>query len=156
MKRMLILAALVAGTMGVQAQHEMPQGRWWRRPAIAAKLELTREQQQKLDEVFQNAANELIDAKADVRKIQVALRAELERATVRRDEVRRVGAQLNAARAKLFDRELMMLVDMRSVLDEHQWTQLQEARESVRAPDTPRGPGSPRHPRPPRPPRRER
>jgi Spy/CpxP family protein refolding chaperone len=153
MKRMVILAAIAAGAMTAQAQHDMPQGRWWKRPAIAARLELTREQQQKLDDVFQTAANELIDAKADVRKIQVALRAELERPTVRRDEVRRIGAQLSSARAKLFDRELMMLVDMRGVLDEHQWTQLQEARESMRTPEAPRAPGSPRRPRTPRPPR---
>jgi hypothetical protein len=150
-RRMVVLAAIVAGAMAAEAQHEMPQGRWWRRPAVAAKLELTREQQAKLDEVFQSAANELIDAKADVRKLQLALRTELEQPSVRRDEVRRVGSQLNAARGKLFDRELMMLVDMRGVLSEHQWTELQAARaERPQRPDTPRPPQRPRPPRRPR------
>lgn len=150
-RRMVVLAAIVAGAMAAEAQHEMPQGRWWRRPAVAAKLELTREQQAKLDEVFQSAANELIDAKADVRKLQLALRTELEQPSVRRDEVRRLGSQLNAARGKLFDRELMMLVDMRGVLSEHQWTELQAARaERPQRPDTPRPPQRPRPPRRPR------
>lgn len=139
-KRILIAAALLAATTFIQAQ-PMPPGKWWRRPEVARELELTREQQDKLDEAFRGAANDLIDAKGEVEKLQVALRGELDRPQLRRTELQRLAGQLTAARGKLFERELMMLVDMRSILDEDQWgklrhhlDQMQEGRERGGAP----------------------
>ena len=123
-KRILIATALlVAAATFAQAQ-QMPPGKWWRRPEVARELELTREQQDKLDETFRGAANELIDAKGDVEKLQVALRGELDRPQLRRPELQRLATQLSAARGKLFERELMMLADMRGILDHEQWTRL--------------------------------
>jgi Skp family chaperone for outer membrane proteins len=154
-RRILIFAALLAAATFAQAQ-QMPPGKWWRRPEVARELELTREQQDKLDESFRGAANDLIDAKADVEKVQVALRGELDRAQLRRTELQRLAAQLTAARGKLFERELMMLVDMRSILDEEQWGKLrhhldrmQEGRERERGQPMPnRMPNRPQRRRP--------
>jgi hypothetical protein len=87
-------------------------------------LELTRDQQEKLDEVFRRAADDLIDAKASVEKLQIALRSELDRAQLRRQELQRLATQLTAARGKLFEHELMMLADMRGILNHEQWTRL--------------------------------
>ena len=128
MKKLFIAAALLLCVAGsAEAQREMPHGKWWRRPAVASKLELTRAQQARLDEIFNTAANSLIDGKAEVKKLEVALRAELDRSELRRPEINRLVSQLSAARARLFDRELMMLVEMRTVLEDHQWVRLQEA-----------------------------
>jgi Spy/CpxP family protein refolding chaperone len=116
------VALFVAATFA-QAQ-QLPPGKWWRREEVVRQLELTRDQQDKLDEVFRGAANDLIDAKANVDKLQVALRGELDRAQLRRTELQRLATQLSTARGKLFEREIMMLADMRGVLNEEQWTQL--------------------------------
>jgi Spy/CpxP family protein refolding chaperone len=124
-RRILIAAALLAASTFAEAQ-QMPPGKWWRRAEVARELELTREQQDKLDETFRGAANDLIDAKGDVEKLQVALRGELDRAQLRRPDLQRLAGQLTAARGKLFERELMMLVDMRSILDEEQWSKLRQ------------------------------
>ncbi len=140
--RVLLAAALMLAAGFSNAQpgppSPMPHGKWWRSPALVQKLELNREQQKRLDAIFQDAANELIDAKAEVQKLEVALRGELDRTQLRRADIQRVAAQLSAARAKLFERELMMLVDMRAVLDENQWQLLQD--------EMPRGPGGRRRP----------
>lgn len=124
MKRHFVFAAaLLAATFVLEAQ-QLPPGKWWRREEVVRQLELTRTQQEKLDEVFRGAADDLIDAKASVDKLQVALRGELDRTQLRRQELQRLAGQLSAARGKLFERELMMLADMRTLLDQDQWTKL--------------------------------
>jgi Spy/CpxP family protein refolding chaperone len=120
----IAIAFLLFVASGAAAQ-PMP-GKWWRRDDVAQKLELNREQQRRLDAVFQAAADELIDAKGDVQKLEIALRGELDRPQLRRNEIQRIATQLSAARARLFERELMMLVDMRSVLEADQWERLQD------------------------------
>ncbi len=137
MRKWMLAAALVLAAVA-EAQPgppgPMPHGKWWRRPEVAANLDLTREQQAKLDDIFRAAASELIDTKADVRKLELALRSELDRTQLRRQEIQKVAVQLSAARARLFERELMLLVDMRGVLDESQWLRLQEEFEHERRP----------------------
>lgn len=124
-RRFLIAAALLVAAGIAQAQH-LPPGKWWRRAEVVRQLELTNEQQDRLDGVFQEAANGLIDAKAAVEKLQIALRGEIDRGTLRRAEIQRIAGELNAARGRLFERELMMLVDMRAVLNESQWNRLRQ------------------------------
>lgn len=121
MKRFLVLAVAVLACAAVAESQGMPPGKWWQRAEVIQELELTRDQQNRLDEIFRGAANELIDAKAEVEKLQVAIRGELDRPQIRRAELQKIATQLSAARGKLFERELMMLVDMRAVLNEQQW-----------------------------------
>jgi hypothetical protein len=123
MKRFLIAAAVLVCTAAAQAQM-MPPGKWWQRPEIVRELQITNDQQDRLDAIFRDAANELIDTKASVEKLQIAIRAELDRPQMRKAELQRIAMQLSDARGKLFARELMMLVDMRSVLNEQQWTRM--------------------------------
>lgn len=142
-RKLIIAAALLVAVSALDAQPGpppggMPHGKWWRRAEIAKALDLTREQQTRLDEVFAAASNELIDAKAEVRKLEIQLRAELDRTQLRRGEIHRIALQLNTARGKLFERELMLLVDMRSVLADAQWMQLQEKMDERRPRPRPR------------------
>ncbi len=122
--RRFAFAIVMLLAIGAEAQ-PMP-GKWWRRPEIAQKLELNREQQRRLDEIFQRVAHELIDDKASVHKLELSLRSELDRPQLRRAEIQKIATQLNVVRGRLFERELMMLVDMRGVLQEEQWERLQE------------------------------
>jgi Skp family chaperone for outer membrane proteins len=122
-KRILIVAAILAATVVASAQ-QLPPGKWWQREAVIQNLQLTGEQQDRLDEIFRDAANDLIDAKAEVDKLQVALRGEIDRSQLRRQEIQRIAARLSEARGRLFEREMLMLVDMRSVLTDEQWRKM--------------------------------
>ena len=122
-RRILFAAALLACAALAQAQ-QLPPGKWWRRPEIIRELQLTADQQERLDEVFRGAANDLIDAKADVEKLQISIRGELDRPQLRKTELQKLATQLSAARGRLFERELMMLVEMRGVISEEQWTRI--------------------------------
>jgi len=125
-----VLAVLVTTAGWAQ---QLPPGRWWRAPRIVETLGLTEDQQTRLESVFRGAANDLIDRKADVEKLNIALRGELDRPQLDRQAIQRLAMRLNEARGHLFERELMMLVDMRGVLNEQQWSRLRAELDRLRA-----------------------
>jgi Spy/CpxP family protein refolding chaperone len=117
---MTIAALLVAA--GAFAQ--LPPGKWWRRPEIVRSLNLSDEQQDRLESIFRTSATDLIDLKAEVDKAAIALRGELDRPQLDRAAIHRVATRLSDARGRLFDRELTMLVEMRGVLTDPQWNRM--------------------------------
>lgn len=123
-KILLTLAALLVLAAPLASAQQMPPGKWWRRPEVVRILVLTTEQQNRLDEIFRSRADQLIDTKAEVEKLQISLRGELDRPQLRRAEIQKIAQRLNEARGHLFEAELMMLVDMRGVLTEEQWEKM--------------------------------
>ncbi len=115
----LLVIFLAAGAFA-----QLPPGKWWRRPEIVQSLNLSEEQQDRLETIFRGAATELIDLRADVDKANIALRGELDRPTLDRAAIHRIATRLSDARGRLFDRELMMLVEMRGVLTDPQWNRM--------------------------------
>lgn len=124
------IAALLAA---VAAQGQLLPGKWWRRPEIVQTLSLSEEQQGKLDAIFRASANDLIDRKAEVEKLNIALRGELDQPQLNRQSIQKMAARLNDARGRLFERELMMLVDMRAVLTDAQWNRMRSELERMHA-----------------------
>lgn len=147
----LFLWLLCAGAGVALAQGNMlPPGKWWRQERLVQELALTEEQQTRLDATFQNSAAELIDLKAEVQKRGLALRHEMDQAQVNRQDIQRAAAGLSQARARLFERELMLFVEMRSVLSQQQWSRMRNLlaeREAMKRDQRMRGrgfrPGSP-------------
>lgn len=103
---------------------DLPPGKWWRRPEIIQALSLNEEQQSKLEKIFESTAPDLIDFRGGVEKANIVLRTDLDAPALDRAAIRRDAARLSEARAHLFERELMMLVDMRNVLTDQQWTRM--------------------------------
>lgn len=126
MKKRLLLFAVFALTLATfaDAAPPFPRGKWWRRPDMARQLALTDEQQTKLDSIFRSAANELIDLRGETEKLSIAMRSELDQPQLNRDNLRKLAVRLSDVQGKLFERELMMLVDMHSVLSNEQWSRL--------------------------------
>lgn len=125
-KRLAVCAALILGlisSVSVSAAG-LPPGKWWRRPEYIELLSLTHEQQTKLELIFRTAANDLIDLRAEADKTSIALRSELDQQQLNRENLRRLAEHLSETQGHLFSRELMMLVDMRTVLSDDQWTRL--------------------------------
>ncbi|MEO6488203.1 MAG: periplasmic heavy metal sensor [Thermoanaerobaculia bacterium] len=124
MKRMLVTTLVVLTLAGTALAADLPPGKWWRRSEVAQRLDLAPEQQNRLDAIFREAANDLIDRRAEVEKLSIAMRGELDQQQLSRPNVLRAAAKLSEARGRLFERELSMLVDMRSVLNDPQWNRL--------------------------------
>ena len=122
----VILCGLLATTMFAQG-FGLPPGKWWKMPRVVETLELTKAQQDQLDDVFRTAAPDLIDLKAELEKATIALRDTVDQADINREGVRGAVSRVNSARAKMFEREVMLLVDMRGVLSAPQWSRLRQA-----------------------------
>lgn len=124
MKRFLLCGSVVLSLATSVIAAPLPPGKWWRRPEFATNLQLTNDQQVRLDLIFRMAANDLIDLRADAEKTSIAIRSELDQQLLNRDALRKLAAKLSETQGKLFDKELMMLVDMRAVLNDEQWGRL--------------------------------
>jgi len=116
--------AIVLVAFAASAFAQLPPGKWWRRPDIVTQLELTADQQEKLDTIFRASAADLIDLRGAVEKENIAMRGELDQPQLNRANIQRIAARLNEARGHLFQRELAMLVDMRGVLSDQQWNRM--------------------------------
>ncbi|HEV8436417.1 MAG TPA: periplasmic heavy metal sensor [Thermoanaerobaculia bacterium] len=123
MKKTFFLAIVLAA-FAASAFAQLPPGKWWRRPDIVTQLELTADQQEKLDTIFRASAADLIDLRGAVEKENIAMRGELDQPQLNRANIQRIAARLNEARGHLFQRELAMLVDMRGVLSDQQWNRM--------------------------------
>lgn len=132
MKRAVIAAVLFLAATAASAI-DLPPGKWWRRVEVIQLLNLSEEQQNRIEAISLKAANELIDLKAEVEKANIALRLELDQPQLNREAIRRSAERVNIARGRLFDRELMMLVDMRSVLTDTQWNRMRQTLERLPA-----------------------
>jgi hypothetical protein len=139
-KRIALAALLTLMTSAAFAQINLPPGKWWRRPEVIRFLALSAEQQDRLERVFTTSAGDLIDLRADVDKQSIALRAALDRPQLDRDQVRQLAQRVNEARGRLFQRELMMLVEMRAVLTDMQWNRMRNQLERLgeKKPERPR------------------
>lgn len=130
------VSVLIAGSAFAQ---QLPPGKWWRRPEIVQTLNLSDEQQDRLEAIFRTSANDLIDLKAEVDKASIALRGELDRPQLDRTAIHRIATHLSDARGRLFDRELTMLVEMRGVLTDQQWNRMRNQLDKLeRQPQRPR------------------
>jgi len=123
LKKTLFLAIVLAA-FAASAFAQLPPGKWWRKPEIVASLELTADQQDRIDGIFRSYANDLIDARGAIEKENIALRGELDQPQLNRAKIQQIAVRLNDARGHLFQRELAMLVDMRGVLSDQQWNRM--------------------------------
>jgi hypothetical protein len=130
--RRFVLAAL-AILLATSAFAQLPPGKWWRRPEIVQQLQLTEDQQFKLDAIWRDEAKDLIDLKAEMDKQSINLRGELDQPTLNRAAIRQIAAKLSDARARRFERELMMFVDMRAVLTDTQWNRMRTVLDRIAA-----------------------
>jgi Spy/CpxP family protein refolding chaperone len=117
-----LLFASVATTAA--ALPGLPEGKWWKRPRIAAAIELTSEQKDRIESIFTRARPTLIDLKADLEKKQGELQDALDDANVDRGAVAARVEALEDARAELQKARILMVLDMKQVLKPEQWDRL--------------------------------
>jgi protein CpxP len=100
-------------------------GMWWHNPKYVTALQLTTDQQSKMDDVFQSSRIKLIDLNASVEKEEATLRPLLESEQLDEAKVLAQIDRVAQARAELEKGNARMLVGFRQVLTAQQWSQLQ-------------------------------
>jgi Spy/CpxP family protein refolding chaperone len=149
------LAVLALGiALPLLAQPQGADGKWWKRPRIAAQIGLTPEQSGQIEKIFVKTRPRLIDLKADLEKKQFALQSAMEDKAAERGDVEKKIDAVEEARKELQKARALMILDIKQVLKPEQWERLlqlqQEARERRREmrDQTPDGRAAPRRPDP--------
>ena len=129
-----------------------PPGIWWHNADLIQKLNLTPDQQKKMDDILQQSRLQLIDLRANVEKQEVLMEPML---AANPPDTNKILAQIDhtaQARAELEKANAKMLLGIRNVLTPDQWTKLQAERRDRRGmrmrggPDGQGGPGAPPNP----------
>jgi Spy/CpxP family protein refolding chaperone len=111
---------------------EAPPGKWWKRPLIVRMLNITVEQQAKLEDIFSRHRREFVDLKADVEHRQIDVE---ELVTKKDSDPKKVSAAVDAleqSRLKLRKAATMMFLEQKDVLSAAQWQQVLDRREEWR------------------------
>ena len=116
---------------------------WWKDANVVQQLNLTPEQINRMDGIFDQSRLQLIDLRANLQKQEIMLEPMLSANPV---DVAKASAQIDKvaqARAELEKANAKMLLGIRGVLSPDQWTKLNDRRGGRRRGDQPFGPGSP-------------
>jgi Spy/CpxP family protein refolding chaperone len=111
---------------------EMPEGKWWKRPRIAAEIDLSPEQEERIENIFSKARPRLIDLKANLEKRQGELEDALSETNADRTRVAARIEAVEGARAELQKARILMLLDIKQVLRPEQWERLVRMHQEMR------------------------
>lgn len=126
------LALLAATVAPAFAAPDVPDGKWWKRPRIAAEIHLTPEQSREIETIFVRARTKLIDLKADLEKKQLALQSSMDDQAADRKTVEKQVEAVENARAELQKTRALMILDMKQVLKPEQWERLRQMQQEMR------------------------
>lgn len=134
--------------------HIGPPGIWWRNSDLVQKLNLTADQQKRMDDILQQNRSQLMDLRTNLEKQQTLMEPML---AADQPDTNKILAQIDLtaqARAELEKAMAKMLLGIRNILTPDQWAKLQaEERDNRRMrmkhDDMPGGPGGSNHPGPP-------
>lgn len=134
-----LIAAFALATLAASAASaaDLPEGKWWKRPRLAAEIGLNPDQVRQIEQIFVRSRTRLIDLRAALEKKQLALTESMENRTADRRTVEKQIEEVENARAELQKTRALMVLDMKQVLRPEQWDRLleiqQEFRDRIRA-----------------------
>jgi len=103
----------------------MPPGKWWKNAEIVQQLQLSDEQLQRLEKIFQDHRLRLIDLHASLEKEEAMLEPLTEADNPDESQVDSQIDKVAMARAELEKANTRMLLDLRKALTADQWKKLQ-------------------------------
>ncbi len=130
-----LAGALLAGALAAPLAAQMPEGppgKWWKRPRIVGLLNLTADQQNRLEEIFSRNRRAFVDLKADVERKQI----DVEELLTKKDaDEKKTAAAIDAleqARLRLRRQVAMMFLEQKEVLTAAQWQTVLDKRDEWR------------------------
>ena len=107
-------------------------GRWWDNPRVAQDLNLSADQKQRMDNIFQDSRLKLIDLHASLQKEEATLEPLIAADSPDEPKILAQIDRVAQARAELEKANARMLLSVRQVLTADQWSKLKAERESRR------------------------
>ncbi len=106
--------------------HILPPGTWWRDSAVIQMLNLTPDQQKKLDDTFLQSRIQLVQMHASLEEEQLKLEPLLNANPPDQNRTMAEISRIADLRAELEKADAKMLLSLRAVLTTDQWTKLQD------------------------------
>ena len=110
----------------------IPKGKWWKNPEVVEKLNLTDDQINKIDSIYLNYMDKLIDLKAQLEKKVLNLKSIVENDNFDRNEVLKDFDEISAVKSKIQRELLLMKLDIRDQLTPEQRSTLKTLRKNFR------------------------
>ncbi len=101
-----------------------PGGKWWDKPEMVKQLEITAEQQKKMDDVFQQSRLRLIDLHAALEKEEVVMESLMKGPQLDDAKILPTVDRIAQARAELEKADARLQLALRHVLTPEQWQKL--------------------------------
>ncbi len=114
----LLVSAL--GPLAYGQRLDLPPGKWWKRPEVAERLALSRDQVNKIEAIWLDFKDRLIDLRAQVEKERTSLNALLESEFIDEPQALERLDRMLAARVELERSFFVMRLRIRSILTPEQ------------------------------------
>ncbi len=106
----------------------MAGGKWWLRPAIKDKLQLTLDQTGKINKIWIEHRKRIIDTKGEIEKTYLDLESLMDQPTVDKQEAYRLAERLGQLVAQQTEQRIKMTIDIRQELSVEQFEKLKGLR----------------------------
>jgi Spy/CpxP family protein refolding chaperone len=106
----------------------MAGGKWWLRPAIKDKLQLTLDQTEKINKIWIEHRKRIIDTKGEIEKTYLDLESLMDQPTVDKQEAYRLAERLGQLVAQQTEARIKMTIDIRQELSVEQFEKLKGLR----------------------------
>lgn len=127
-----VLATLTLLTAATALARDNARARWWLSPDIATQMQLTDDEIQQLDNVFDAAQLRMIGLRSNVALEKTKLRALLEQRELDETAIVRQHQSEQEARARLSDERLAFLMEARKIIGYERFIKLMEIRDARR------------------------
>jgi len=132
-RKILVVAGLlfVLGAGDALAQERLA-GQWWYIPEVAAQMKLTKQEQEKLDELYLANRRNLIDQRARMEKERLALEESLEAEPLNEAKIVEQFKRVEMMRSNLADMRFRYYLNLRKILGAERYKQFMQSRQNYR------------------------
>ena len=103
---------------------DLPRGKWWRMPEVARELNISSDEQAKLDDLYYKHRNKMIDHKSELQKGQIALEWFIEKEKLDESASKEQFQKVLEVRNKLSTERYNFLIEVRKLLGYERFLQL--------------------------------
>jgi len=106
----------------------MAGGKWWSRPAIKDKLQLTLDQTEKINKIWIEHRKRIIDTRGEIEKAYLDLESLMAQPTVDKQEAYQLAERLGQLHAQQAEHRIKTTIDIRQELSVEQFEKLKGLR----------------------------
>ena len=126
----LVVSCLILSPSPAAWGGHIGDGKWWEIPRISEQLGLTREQTERINEIWTDHQKQLIDTRGEIEKAYLDLENLLGKTTVDTQQAYQIAQKLGQLHAQQAEQRLKMTIDTRQVLSVEQFEKLKGMRAS--------------------------